>query len=287
MPQNPQEIKERIEGVDNIRQVTRAMKMVADAKLKKAQKSIEQARPYAYKINNILRQLLPQIDRSVNRLLEIREPENIGLVVITADRGLCGAFNSRIIRRTEEELEKYSSDQVRLICIGKKGLRYFQRRDYNILDEYTDFFRDLNFDNAMSVVDVITDQFLRYDLDEVDIIYNEFKNVVQQDVVVEQFLPLTVAEDEEPESLSEFLLEPGETEVVNSLVPRHLNVQMWRMLLESNAAEQGARRTAMDNATENAEEMIQDLNLEFNKARQSKITTEISEIVSGAEAMKE
>jgi len=287
MPQNPQEIKERIEGVENIRQVTRAMKMVADAKLKKAQKAIEQTRPYAYKINNVLRQLLPQIDRSLNPLLDVREPQNIGIVVVTADRGLCGAFNSRIIRQTEHTLAQYTPDQVRLICIGRKGLRHFEREGYTIIGEYTDFFRDLEFGNAVSIVDVITERFLQYDLDRIHVIYNEFKNVVQQDVVVEQFLPLVISEEESKESLDEYLLEPSEDAVVDSLVPRHLNVQMWRMLLESNAAEQGARRTAMDNATENAEEMINDLNLEFNKARQSAITKEISEIVGGAEAMKE
>lgn len=280
-----QEVKERIQSVKSIQQVTRAMKMVADAKLKKAQRSIEQARPYAYKIQNVLSQLLPQIDRSLNPLLELREIEQVGLVVITADRGLCGAFNSRIIRAAEHELEKYDPEQVSLICIGKKGLNYFRRRSYNIIGEYTDFFKELNFTSATSIVEVITAGFLKNHLDRVDVLYNEFKNIIQQDVVVEQFLPLEISEEESTESVEEFLFEPDTRRFVNALVPRHLNVQMWRMLLESNAAEQGARRTAMDNATSNAEDMIKDLQLTYNKARQAAITKEISEIVGGAEAM--
>lgn len=280
------QVKNRISSVKNIQQVTRAMKMVASAKLKKAQQAIEQTRPYAYKINNMLRQLLPRVDRSMNPLLEVRDPEQIGLVVITSDRGLCGAFNNRLIKRAETELKKYERDRVKMICIGKKGRDYFRRRKVNIIGEYLDFFRDLTFSNATEIVDRITSLYLSEGLDKVDIIYNEFKNVVQQEVVVEQFLPLTVDEDQESEEFADFLLEPDEETIVNSLVPRHLNVQMWRMLLESNAAERGARMTAMDNATRNAEDMIKDLELTYNKARQAAITKEISEIVGGSEAMK-
>jgi F-type H+-transporting ATPase subunit gamma len=263
------------------------MKMVAAAKLKKAQQAIEQTRPYALKINSLLNQLLPDVDRSINPLLELREPEKVGIVVMTADRGLCGAFNSKIIRRTEEEVKKYDPENVNLICIGKKGRNYFRRREYNIIGEYIDFFRDLEFTNATSIVDTITNLYVDHGLDRVDVIYNRFKNVIQQIVEVEQFLPLIVEEDTAQESVSEVLLEPNMEDIVNSLVPRHLNVQMWRMLLESNASEQGARRTAMDNATSNAEEMIEDLQMQYNKERQATITREISEIVGGAEAMKE
>ena len=282
-----QEVKSRISSVQNIQKVTRAMKMVAAAKLKKAQQAIEQTRPYALKINSLLNQLLPDVDRSINPLLEVREPKKVGIVVMTADRGLCGAFNSKIIRRTEEEIKKYNPDDVRLICIGKKGLNYFRRYDYEIIGEYIEFFRDHEFTNATSIVDTITSLYVDHGLDRVDVIYNRFKNVIQQIVEVEQFLPLVVEEDMEEESVSEFLLEPNMEDIVNSLVPRHLNVQMWRMLLESNASEQGARRTAMDNATSNAEEMIEDLQMQYNKERQATITREISEIVGGAEAMKE
>ncbi len=282
-----QEVKERIQSVKSIQQVTRAMKMVADAKLKKAQRAIEQARPYAYKINNVLSQLLPQIGRELNPLLEIRPVETVGLVIITADRGLCGAFNSRIIRRAEQEIEKYAPDQVNLICIGRKGLRYFRRRQYHIIGEYVDFFKGLTFSSATSIAEVITNAFLQNHLDRIDILYNEFKNIIQQEVVIEQFLPLVVEEEAEPESIDEVIFEPNAKAFVDSLIPRHLNVQMWRMLLESNAAEQGARRTAMDNATSNAEDMMKDLQMEYNKARQAAITKEISEIVGGAEAMAE
>lgn len=282
-----QEVKSRINSVQNIQKVTRAMKMVAAAKLKKAQQAIEQTRPYALKINSLLNQLLPDVDRSINPLLEVREPEKVGIVVMTADRGLCGAFNSKIIRRTEEEIKKYNPEDVNLICIGKKGRNYFRRREFNIIGEYIDFFRDLEFTNATSIVDTITNLYVDHGLDRVDVIFNRFKNVIQQIVEVEQFLPLVVEEDTADEPVSEFLLEPNMEDIVNSLVPRHLNVHMWRMLLESNASEQGARRTAMDNATSNAEEMIEDLQMQYNKERQATITREISEIVGGAEAMKE
>lgn len=284
-------IRQRIQAVTGISQVTRAMKMVAAARLKKSQKNIQQARPYAFRINDVLRHLLPSIDRRLNRLLDVRPPENVGFVIITADRGLCGSFNANIIQTSVRALQEYDRDRVHLICVGKKGSDFFGKRGYSIIGEYVGFWNDLDFAHAVSIVDQVRHVYGAHDLDQVMVIFNEFKSALRQDVVKIQFLPLVVEEDDEGEDISgrmgrDYLFEPSAPEIVNSLVPRHLNVQMWRYLLESNAAEQGARMMAMENATENAREMIRDLTSELNQLRQAAITKEILEVVSGADALK-
>lgn len=294
---NLKNIRKRISAVKGISQVTRAMKMVATVRLKRSQENIEQARPYAFRINGVLNNLLPTIDRGLNRLLEVRPVEHVGFVTITSDRGLCGGFNSNIINTARGILSEYDLDKVKLICIGKKGSEYFKKRGWNVIGEYVGFWRDLDFVHAVGIVDQIRSLYVDHDLDQVVVIFNEFKNVLQQRVVKLQFLPL-VLEEWEQEEISEellgrplptgpeYLFEPSVEAIVNSLVPRHLNVQMWRFLLESNAAEQAARMTAMDNATENAYEMISDLTRELNKVRQAAITKEILEVVGGAEALE-
>jgi F-type H+-transporting ATPase subunit gamma len=261
------------------------MRMVAAARLRKAQASMEAARPYAFKINALLKELIPQINRDLHPLLAIREPEHIGIVVITADRGLCGSYNTHIIRKAAEIIHQYSRERVMLICIGRKGRDHFRRRGYEIIGEYTDFFKELNFEHAIDIVEKISHLYITQGLDRVDIVFNEFKNVLQQRLVVQQFLPLVLEEGEEPIP-EEFVLEPSQEMIVQTLIPHHLNVQMWRNLLEANAAEQAARMTAMENATDNATEMITHLTLIFNKARQAAITKEMLEIVGGAEAQK-
>lgn len=283
-------LRQRIDAVTGISQVTRAMKMVAAARLKKSQRNILQARPYAFRINDVLRHLLPTIDRSLNRLLEVRSPEHIGFVIITSDGGLCGSFNANIIQAALETLHDTDREKVKLICVGKKGREFFRRRGYTVIGEYVGFWRDLNFRHAVSIVDQIRHLYVAHDLDQVVVIFNEFKSVLRQDVVKLQFLPLVVEEENHEAGLSragrDYLFEPSPAEIVNSLVPLHLNVQMWRFLLESNAAEQAARMTAMENATENAREMIRDLTLTLNQLRQAAITKEILEVVSGADALK-
>jgi F-type H+-transporting ATPase subunit gamma len=284
------DIRHRIGSVKNIQKVTRAMKMVAAAKLRRAQMNMEQARPYARRLNEVLQHLLPTIDRSLNRLLEVREPQKIGFVIVTGDRGLCGSFNTHIIRRASEILAPLDRETVRLICVGRKGRDHFSKRGYKVIGEYTRFWRDLNFGHAVSIVEQITDLYLRHDLDRVVLIYNEFKNVLRQEVITQPFLPLVLSEESAgrpPVDFGEYLFEPSQELIVNSLVPRHLNIQMWQALLESNAAEQAARMTAMDNATENAAEMISYLTLEYNKARQAAITKELMDIVGGAEALRQ
>ncbi|MEE9167354.1 MAG: ATP synthase F1 subunit gamma [Candidatus Neomarinimicrobiota bacterium] len=294
---NLKTIRQRINGVRGVSQVTKAVKMVAAARLRKSQNRIEQARPYAFRINSVLESLLPNIERGLNRLLEVRPVENLGFVTITADRGLCAGFNANIINRATEIMGHYDRNRIKLICVGKKGSEYFRKRGWNVIGDYVGFWRELSFSDAVDIVESITALYMRHDLDQVLVIFNEFKNVLEQRVVPLEFLPLELEEwevgeipgeylGETPPSGKEYLFEPSIEVVVNSLVPRHLNVQMWRYLLESDAAEQAARMTAMDNATENALEMITDLTLELNKARQAAITTEILEVVGGANALK-
>ena len=277
-------------AVKGISQVTRAMKMVAAARLKKSQRRMEHARPYAFGIDALLGHLLPTIDRSLNRLLEIRPVENIGFIIITADRGLCGGFNSNIVNTAREVMSQYDRDRIKLVCIGKKGSEYFMKEGWKVIGEYVGFWGELGFGHATSIVDQITRLYLDHDLDQVVVIFNEFKNVLEQKVVQTPFLPLGVEGDGSPGEAPffghEYLFEPSVERIVNSLVPRHLNVQMWRFLLDSYAAEQAARMTAMDSATENALEMVSSLTLQFNKARQASITKEILEVVGGAEALK-
>ena len=283
---NLKDIRTRIKTVKSIQQVTKAMKMVAAAKLRRSQENMEQARPYAGKINGLLKNLLPTVDRNHHPLLSIKDLNKTGFIVVTADRGLCGSFNTNVIRRAHQIVDEIGKENVSLICIGKKGRDYFKKRGYEIVESYTDFWNELNFNDAIKITDEITTRYNDGEFDKVQVIFNEFKNVAQQNIIEFNYLPLILDDGDEMDT-SDYLIEPSMEAVVQSLVPRHLTVQMWRFLLESNASEQGSRMTAMDNATENAGEMISNLTLEYNKARQSAITNEILEVVSGAEALVE
>jgi len=282
------DIRIRIDSVKNIQKVTGAMKMVAAAKLRRAQMNMEQARPYSIHLEKLLTRLLPDIDRDLNPLLEIREVKKIGIVVVTGDRGLCGGFNANIARKAQEIINEYDPEQVSLICIGRKGRDHFRRRGGIISKSYTDFWKDLNFGHAVSIFETISDLYQGQSLDKVILIYNEFKNLVQQKIITKQLLPLVVPEKAEENGDAEykdFLFEPSKEQIVTSIVPRHLDVQIWQALLESYASEQAARMSAMESATTNASDMISTLTLEYNKARQAAITKELLEIVGGAEAL--
>jgi|AP95_1055475.scaffolds.fasta_scaffold10460_2 F-type H+-transporting ATPase subunit gamma len=281
---NLKDIRDRIKSIRNIQQVTKAMKMVAAAKLRKAQERMEQARPYEERLSKVIHSLLPDVDRSLLSLLDVREVKRIAVVVFTSDRGLAGSFNSNIIRRAEEEIKSFGREVTDLICFGRRGRDYFRKRDYSVVKDYADFWSDLNFTHAMEFGEELIELFVSGRIDEVYIIYNWFRSVGTQKIKMERLLPL-VYEGEE-QSLSERLYEPSKEELVCSLIPRHMNVEMWKYLLESFASEQAARMVAMDNATENAGELIHDLRLEFNKLRQASITKEVLEIISGAEALK-
>jgi F-type H+-transporting ATPase subunit gamma len=284
------EIRRRITGVKSTQKITRAMKMIAAARLRRAQEAIVSTRPYARKLGALLRDLATKVDPSLNPLLVTREVKTVLLVVVTGDRGLCGSFNSNLIKAAVQHLYAQEGVGVKVLTVGKKGSEYFGKRNYVVVAKHSGLFQALDFQHARAIVDEITRGYLIGEFDRVDVIYNEFKSVIQQRIVVEQVLPIpqeqiTPAKDLRALSQVDYIYEPSSTEIVNSLIPRHLNFQLWRVLLESNAAAQGAQMTAMDNATENAAELIRDLTLKFNNARQASITKELLEVVSGAEAL--
>ncbi len=280
------DIRRRIGSVKSIQQVTKAMKMVAAAKLRRAQNNMLNARPYASRVRRVLASLLPQIDRELLPVLQVRgEIDRSLIVVVTSDRGMAAGFNSNIIKAAQTLIDELGRDKVDLLCIGKKGRDHFARRDYTVAASYIDFWSELRFDHAIQLGRDIVSRFVNGSVDQVWVVFNQFVNVIRQEIKRERLLPLVVPEGEELDT-SEVLFEPSMEAVVDSLVPRHLNIQVWRYLLESFASEQAARMTAMENATNNAGEVIERLQLEYNKARQAGITKEILDIVGGAEALR-
>jgi len=279
------DIRDRIKSVKSIQKVTSAMKMVAAAKVRKAQEKMEQARPYTSALEETINHILPDVNRDDLDLLNVREIKRKAYVIVSADRGLAGGFNSNIIKVSEKEIAQFGKENVDLFCIGKKARDHFKRRDYNIVESHIDFWSELNFDNAMMIGRSAIEHFTSGKVDEIHVIYNYFVNMAQQEIKSEVLLPLSY--DDEGFEEKDRLYEPSKEVLVSSLVPRHLNIQVWKYLLESYASEQAARMMAMENATTNAGDMIKSLTLEFNKARQAAITTEMLEIVSGAEALKE
>lgn len=290
------EIRQRIGGIKNIQKITKAMKMVASAKLRRAQESILSTRPYAQKLGGLLSHLVSKLDPSMHPLFATRDVRSVALVVITSDRGLCGAFNTNILRSATQEIERLKAELgpsgtgVRLVTIGKKGSDFFTKRGYTVADKYPGVFSNLHWGVARTIMEKLTASYLDGTVDQVVVLYNEFKSVIQQRIVKEQLLPVPPEQLQESDAPSaraqvDYIYEPSGETIVSALVPRHLSYQMWRVLLESNAAEQAARRMAMDNATSNASDLIGDLTLSYNKARQASITKELLEIVSGAEAL--
>jgi len=282
------EIKVRINAVKSTQKITKAMKMVAAAKLRRAQDRITSARPYALKLNELLTQLLSTTDKIVNPLMEKREGGNVLVVLVTADRGLCGSFNTNLIKAAANHLQNLGSS-AQLICVGKKGYDIFKNRNVNMIEHFSGIFNNLNIDLSNEIVNRIVKGYLNREYDRVEIIYNEFKSVIKQVIRIEQFLPLVrkeKAKDEKAKKL-DYIYEPDVESILNDIIPKQLNIQLWKSLLESNAAEQGARMTAMETASKNASDLIKELDLQYNRARQEAITKEILEIVSGAEALKE
>ncbi len=282
------EIRRRIASVENIKQVTEAMRVVAAARLRRAQENILATRPFAEKFNAILSHLIAQIENPTHPLLENRELKNVCLISIGADRGLCGSFNSNVIRGTTERAQHYkdAGASVKIICVGRRTRDYFARRDYEVIAEYVNIFRDLKFESAVDIVHEFEHLYTALQIDRVEVIYNNFKSAILQTVLVEQLLPLTPEAPTGDELFLDYLYEPGQEKIFQSVLAKHLNMQMWKVLLDSNAAEQAARMAAMENATRNATDLIDELILQRNRARQTQITTEISEIVSGAAALE-
>jgi F-type H+-transporting ATPase subunit gamma len=280
------QIKRRIGSVTSTQQITRAMKMVAAARLRRAQENIVKARPYSLKLRQVIRELAARTDRSIHPLLDKRPAKNVAIVVVTGDRGLCGSFNSNIIREAQQVMEEESEAKVSLITVGRKATDFFARRNFNISESLSNFFNELHFSHAAKLGQIIVQGYQQHGLDRVYLVYNEFKSAIQQFVIREQLLPIIPDEFEADESHTDFIFEPSETQILDAILPQYINVQLWRVLLESYAAEMGARMTAMENATESAGELIDMLTLHYNKARQAAITKELLEVVSGAESLK-
>lgn len=281
---NLKDIRDRIKSVKSIQQVTKAMKLVAAAKMRKAQERMEQARPYEENLANMISSLISNIDESSSTLFQSKKSKRELLIVVTSDRGMAGAFNANIIRKAEERVILLGKENLDLFFIGKKGSDHFKSRGYDIVDSYNDFWNDLNFADAMKFSSDVINKFLESDIGKVNVVYNWFRNVAVQEARLENFLPIAF-ENKSNFSNDDQLFEPSKKMIVKSLIPRHLNFQIWKYLLESYASEQAARMVAMDNATENGKDLIKDLTLDFNKARQAAITKEMLEIVGGAEAL--
>lgn len=261
------------------------MQTVAAVRLRRAQENLFAARPYARKLDSLLRHLSSQVDRQAHPLLAEREVKAAALVVITGDRGLCGSFNANVVRRTILEYRE-RSPVPGLICLGRKGTETLRRRRYSILADQVNIFQRLQFEVAAQVADQIIHLYTAGQVDRVDVLYNEFKSTSQQRIVVEQLLPVIPQAPEEDPFFTGYLYEPSQAALLDTLLPRHIRFQVWRMLLESNAAEQAARMLAMDNATRNAGDLIKELTLTANKVRQASITKELMDIVGGAEALR-
>ncbi|GAB4388784.1 MAG: ATP synthase F1 subunit gamma [Thermodesulfovibrionales bacterium] len=285
------DIKRRIKAVQNTRQITKAMKMVAAAKLRRVQSRMLEMRPYADKMNAVISSLARGAEREAHPLLTSRPREAVEVLVLTSDRGLCGAFNANILRAATKlvaDLRAQGFEKVTISTIGKKARDYYKRREANIRKQWTGFSGKVSYGSAQEVARDLIDNYLAETLDEVHLVYNEFVNVVQQRVAVARLLPLAAPESAEGGlEPVDFIFEPSERELLERLLPKNVEIQIFRALLESQASEEAARMTAMENATKSANEMIDSLTLQYNKARQATITKELMDIVGGVEALKE
>ncbi len=279
---NLRDIRRRIRSAQNIEKITRAMKFVSAARLRKAQDRVVASRPYARQMLAVLNSLATRVPERSHPLLAHRGDEKIELVVITADKGLCAAYNTNILRQAVEFLDRHSHSSVKLNILGKRGRDFFRRRNFQVIHEAINVLHSPTFGDAAAIAREIIDRFEKADQDQVWLVYNEFKSVVQQRVVVEQLLPIQRLQH--PDSLSsiDYLYDEPPSKIFGNLLPRHVEAQVFRALLEAAAAEHGARMTAMDAATKNASEMIGNLTLFGNKVRQAGITKELIEVVSGA-----
>ncbi|MCG8476608.1 MAG: ATP synthase F1 subunit gamma [Cytophagales bacterium] len=290
---NLKEIKGRITSVKSTQQITKAMKMVAASKLRRAQDRIEQIRPYADKLGEILENVSSGSDADLVYSQE-REINKVLLVVVSSDRGLCGGFNSGVFKRTLQLIEeKYQREQeagfLTIMPIGKKALEFFKRRNFQLIEDYALLFGELSFDTARPAAEQVMRGFVSEEFDKVDVVYNEFKNAAIQILKAEQFLPIKTSakKEEEEENEIDFIFEPSKAFIIEELIPKSLKLQFYKVLLDSSASEQGARMTAMEQATDNAGELLKELQLTYNRTRQAAITTEILEIVAGAEALSQ
>ncbi|MBL6449921.1 ATP synthase F1 subunit gamma [Fulvivirga sp. 29W222] len=289
---NLKEVKGRIQSVTSTQQITKAMKMVAAAKLRRAQDNITQMRPYAQKLTTMLQNLSSQEgDAEQSQFSEVRAIEKVLIMVVTSDKGLCGAFNSNVFKAVNRHIKEnyqtqFDKGNVTILTIGKKARDYFEKRDYNVISDYWDMFSPVSFEKSTEASEYAMARFTEGKYDRVDLIYNEFKNVATQIMRVEQYLPVLPPEkDADSKFQVDYIYQPSREEIVKDLIPKSLKIQVYKAILDSNAAEHGARMTAMDQATDNAGELLKELRLTYNRTRQAAITKEILEIVAGAEAL--
>ncbi|MEO6980653.1 MAG: ATP synthase F1 subunit gamma [Mucilaginibacter sp.] len=294
---NLKEVRNRIKSVSSTQQITKAMKMVSAAKLKRATNAIVQLRPYATKLKELLANLSASLEDGSSPFLTQREPNKVLIVVVSSNRGLAGAFNANVIKTANNLIAEKYGEQLRagnvsIVSIGKKSQEFYQRRKYNVIGNNNDLYLDLNFINTSVITESIMEGFLKGDYDRVELVYNQFKNAAMQILTVEQLLPVPkpeVKKEEGKKDLSkvqvDYILEPSQEAIVEQLIPKNIKIQVYKAVLDSNASEHGARMTAMDKATDNAGELLKALKLSYNQARQAAITTELTEIVSGAAAL--
>ena len=288
------EVKNRITSVVSTQQITKAMKMVAAAKLRKSQERIQQMRPFAQKLSALLQNLsAAQLDSDTdNWYSAVREERKILIIAVSSDRGLCGSFNSSIFKGVNRVIEEryasqFAKGNVTVMTIGKKSGDYFSKRKCNVVGDFTLLFSTLSFENVSRAAEYVMESFKHGKYDKVELVYNEFKNVATQILRAEQFLPiLPPASANAKKQAVDYIYQPDQEQIITSLIPQSLKVQLYKAVLDSNAAENGARMTAMDKATENAGELLKQLRLTYNRTRQAAITKEILEIVGGAEALK-
>lgn len=289
---NLKEVRNRIASVNSTQQITKAMKMVSAAKLKRATNAIVQLRPYATKLKEMLANLSASLEDGSSPYLQEREPVRVLVVVVTSNRGLAGAFNANAIKTAnaliaEKYASQYRAGNVSIVAIGKKAQEFYERRKYNVIGNNNEVYSDLNFINVSKITEDIMEGFINGKYDRVELVYNHFRNAAVQILTTEQLLPVPKSEAAENSKAPQvdYILEPSQEEIVSQLIPKNIKIQLYRAVLDSNASEHGARMTAMDKATENAGDLLKSLKLSYNQARQAAITTELTEIVSGAAAL--
>ncbi|KQR72380.1 ATP synthase F1 subunit gamma [Pedobacter sp. Leaf176] len=292
---NLKEVRNRIASVQSTQQITKAMKMVSAAKLKRATNAIIALRPYATKLKEILGNLSASLEGSSSPFIQEREPNKVLIVTVSSNRGLAGAFNMNVIKAANNLIaEKYSEQlkngNVSIISIGKKTQDFYEKRKYNVIGNNNEVYSALTFENVTKITDAIMAGFIKGEFDKVEVVYNRFRNAAVQFITTEQLLPLPKAEEaeiktEKKSTNIDYILEPSQEEIVEQLIPKSIKIQLYKAVLDSHASEHGARMTSMDKATENAGELLKALKLSYNQARQAAITTELTEIVSGAAAL--
>lgn len=286
------EVRNRIKSVQSTQQITKAMKMVSAAKLRRAQDAITQMRPYAKKLQEMLANLVSSSEGDVKMDLAAERPvERVLIIVVTSDRGLCGGYNSNLIKLAKQTIQqKYAeaarNGQVQILPIGKKGYEHFKKNGFRVIDTHWDLFAQLSFDRVQAAARLAMDGFIAREFDAVEVIYSEFRNAASQMYIAEPFLPVRKIAPVAGQKKADFIFEPDQQTLIAELMPKILNTQLFKSVLDAHASEHGARMTAMDKATDNANELLKSLKISYNRARQAAITTELTEIVSGAAALQ-